>query len=577
MIFFSFCGYLPADVIGRPGWRDGIDALGVETGKLSVIQWRMALEYHAVYLFLAFAALWILGLRFSARATSQLALAFVMLVVFYAVISKISEEQLHFNRGGSRTFGFFPNKNHSCTVVSVGFVCGIGCLFQSIRSKQFVRMAILLICNGVMLWAVFSWISSRAGIFLCVLGPCLWFIGLGWRYFGKNELKTFALIILLGVGVFIFNQFEIKSELSATALKISESVSEVDPSDNSERFVLNNADFRIPIAKDTFKLTRDFPLTGVGSGQFRWVFPQYRDLTVTAHTSVAAHPESSWYWLAAEWGLPAALCLVALVFLIYVGGYRNIRKRGNRNRALRFGCLVASAIVPLHSLFDVPAHRPSLLLASLVLFVISQNHKAAPELAPKKWSRALGVVVGLCLMTTGILFLGASSFGWRKPLIVQSVEDLAQGAELNKKIKEEFNPLNPLQSLQMRKEAVEMAGQIMKDVPLDGRLYRLRGLASLPLVDRNEETAKDFAIDRALIPFSIRIPKIHAAASLPYLDEEVAKGWQAAVENAERIDEIAGEESRYRVGVINSIRSVVRKNPRFEAMALKIIGIEKFE
>ncbi len=44
----------------------------------------------------------------------------------------------------------------------------------------------------------------------------------------------------------------------------------------------------------------------------------------------------------------------------------------------------------------------------------------------------------------------------------------------------------------------------------------------------------DFAIDRALIPFSIRIPKIHAAASLPYLDEEVAKGWQAALENADR-------------------------------------------
>ncbi|MDA7652623.1 hypothetical protein N8614_04170, partial [Akkermansiaceae bacterium] len=177
-----------------------------------------------------------------------------------------------------------------------------------------------------------------------------------------------------------------------------------------------------------------------------------------------------------------------------------------------------------------------------------------------------------------VLFLGATSFGWRKPLIVQSAEDLAQGAELYQKIKEEANPLNPLQSLPMRKEVVEVAGQITRDVPLDGRLYRLRALASLPLVDRNEETAVDFAIDRALIPFSIRIPKIHAAASLPYLDEEVAKGWEAALENAERIDEIKGEgSSRDRDAVIRSIRSVVRKNPRFEAMALEVIGIEKFE
>ena len=160
---------------------------------------------------------------------------------------------------------------------------------------------------------------------------------------------------------------------------------------------------------------------------------------------------------------------------------------------------------------------------------------------------------------------------------MQSAEDLAQGAELYKKIKEEFNPLNPLQSLPMRKKVVEVAGQITRDAPLDGRLYRLRALASLPLIDRNEETAADFAIDRALIPFSILIPRIHAAASLPYLDEEVAKGWQCALENAERIDEIKGETSRDRDAVIRSIRSVVRKNPRFEAMALEIIGIEKFE
>jgi len=574
MVLLSLGAFLPADLIGRPSWREGLEALGVETGKLNVIQWQMALEYHAVYFFLAFTAFWILGLRFSARATSQLAMAFVIGVALYAIVAKVSENQLTLNRGGE-VFGFFPNRNHNSNLLSLGFVCGLGALFQAIRSKHFVRMAILLIFNGVILWAVFSWNMSRSGIVLCLLGPCLWFIGLGWRYFGRNELKAFALIILLGVGVFGLNEFGVKKRLDKNLDDILEEVVNTPGSHESQR--LTDITFRFLIAQDTFNLFREFSMTGVGSGQFRWVFPQYRDLSISVHHKAAAHPESSWYWLAAEWGLPAALCLLVLVIFIYVAGYRNIRKRGNRDRALRFGCLVASAMVPLHSLFDVPAHRPSLLLASLVLFVISQNHQAATELAPKKWSRALGVVVGLCLMTTGVLFLGATSFGWRKPLIVQSAEDLAQGAELYRKIKEEFNPLNPLQSLHMRKEVVEVAGQIMRDVPLDGRLYRLRALASLTLIDRNDETARDFAIDRALIPFSISIPKIHAAASLPYLDEEVAKGWQAALENAGRVDEIKGETSSERVRVINSIRSVVRKNPRFEAMALEIIGIEKFE
>ncbi|MDB4761650.1 O-antigen ligase family protein [bacterium] len=577
MVLLSLGAFLPADFIGRPGWRDELEALGVETGKLHVIQWQMALEYHAVYVCLAFAAFWVLGLRFSARATSQLALAFVMAVAFYAIIAKISENQLALNRGGE-TFGFFPNRNHNSNFLSLGFVCGLGAFFQAIRSKQFVRMAILLISNGVILWAVFSWNMSRSGIVLCLLGPCLWFIGLGWRHFGKNELKAFALIILLGVGVYVLNEFGVKERLSGTVEKIEETFADENAADDEEQVAsLDDVDFRVPIARDTFQLIGRFPLTGVGSGQFRWVFPQYRYFAIAHLNEVAMHPESSWYWLAAEWGLPAALCLLLLVICIYVSGYRNIRKRGNRDRALRFGCLVASAMVPLHSLFDVPAHRPSLLLASLVLFVISQNYQAAPELAPKKWSRGLGVVVGLCLITTGVLFLGATSFGWRKPLIVQSAEDLAQGAELYKKIKEEANPLNPFQSLQMRKKVVEVANQITRNVPLDGRLYRLRALASLPLVDRNKETAADFAIDRALIPFSIRIPKIHAAASLPYLDEEVSKGWEAALKNADRVDEIKGETSRDRDAVIRSIRSVVRKNPHLEAMALKVIEIEKFE
>ena len=109
----------------------------------------------------------------------------------------------------------------------------------------------------------------------------------------------------------------------------------------------------------------------------------------------------------------------------------------------------------------------------------------------------------------------------------------------------------------MRKEVVEVAGQITRDVPLDGRLCRLRALASLTLVDRNKETAADFAIDRALIPFSIRIPKIHAAASLPYLDEEVAKGWQAALENVRRVEELRGTPRWERKWMINSILSLI--------------------
>ena len=63
---------------------------------------------------------------------------------------------------------------------------------------------------------------------------------------------------------------------------------------------------------------------------------------------------------------------------------------------------------------------------------------------------------------------------------MQSAEDLAEGADLYQKIKEEITLLNLLQGFPMRKEVIESAGQITRDAPLDGRLYRLRAPADRP-------------------------------------------------------------------------------------------------
>lgn len=576
MLVLGLGSFLPVSLTGQPEWRNHLNDLGVETGSLVAVQARMALESHLVFVLLVLASLWLLGLRFSVRSTRTLALIFVVGVSFYAVFAKLSQGQMTLNRGGE-TFGFFPNRNHNSNFLCLGFLCGIGALFQSIRSKDYLQLAIFLGCSGILLWALFSWNFSRSGIVLCFVGPLLWFFGLGWRYFGRNEIRAFVLILLLGVGVFSLESFGVKDRLSDTMEKVSDGFAAEEPGldDEAGRTGMSDLDFRIPIARDTFLLLSDFPLTGVGSGQFRWVFPQYRDLTRVANHSVALHPESSWLWIASEWGLPAMLSLLALVGYCYYRGVRNLREKGNRDRALRFGCLVASFLVPLHSLLDVPAHRPSLLLAALFLFVISQNHTPESESKSTGLSRFARFPIGGLLILAGVYLLGGAWFGWAKPQVVALDEKLANGVELYEKIKKEESPMTPLKTLPLREELIDRTGASLRDAALDGRLYRLRALASLPLSFRAKEVSNDFEIDRALTPFSFQIPLIHALAALPYQDAEVAKGWRAALERARRVDEVYGTDSAAEQRVIRSIQAVVRKAPRFKSVAAGLIGDEQ--
>lgn len=563
-LLLGLAPFLPAPLFGIPVWRGVLENLGVETGGMVAIQWKQALEHHLSFVLIFLAGLWILGQRFSTSTSRNLALAFVLGVVFYVILAKVFADQIA-EVNGRQKFGFLPNRNHTGNLLSVGFVCGLGALFQAVRQKEHFRWILLILANGLIIWTILSWNTSRAGIVLCFLGTLFWLVLLGKRYFGRHELKALGLVLLLVGGIYAISEFQVKDRVNTTV----ETITKEDPLHETK---FSDWDFRVPIAQDTLQMISDAPLTGVGAGQFRWTFPQYRQETIVANNSVALHPESSWLWLAAELGIPSALCILALVVFLFVKGAANIKKPGHRDRALRFGCLVAAALLPLHSLFDVPAHRPSLLIASLFLFVLSQNPSEGEEGKSPRLPRWPSMTLAAFLLACGVPLLGSFWFGWNPPVVVRSEERLAEGASWYERVADLQDPLPPFEALALRQEIVSLAEGSMEEAPLDGRLYRLAGLAQLPSEFEAAETRRYFEIDRQLTPFSVSIPLLHASASMHYDLEELKDGWTAALTRAKAVDRLKGEGEGDPVtkGVLRAIASGAKKNPQFQSLAEEI-------
>ena len=123
------------------------------------------------------------------------------------------------------------------------------------------------------------------------------------------------------------------------------------------------------------------------------------------------------------------------------------------------------------------------------------------------------------------------------------------------------NPPPPFGSLELKKQINRLAERSTPDAPLDGRFYRLSALALLTLNFERENPARNFGIDRALTPYSVSIPLLHAFAALFYNPDEVQKGWSAAVERAKAGDQVKDEGPVATKGVLRVIAKSVVRNP----------------
>ena len=427
------------------------------------------------------------------RGLLTLALAAVGVCGVYAGLSIFARlSGWHYPFASDAAFGFFPNRNHTATLLVTGSILSVGILGVAFRERRWLSadwaVAVLTLCAAGLLF--FS--ASRAGVVFLGIGVLGWVAGLGSRHRNRPLLLVVGVVILTAAGGFLF----LKNDARDRLLR---SVSASDPA----RSGTLTTDDRLRIYRDTLTVIRDAPLTGTGLGTFSLVFPPYRH--ASANISLVLHPESDWLMVAAENGLPALACLASLAFLVI----RNWRPARNHPYwPLRWGFLAAAGAGILHGFVDVPAHRTALGWWILVLAALAlQPGRAADDLprpsGPAAWLvRGVFILGGLLACVLGVQLVRAEWF--HAPALPPYVAGQAE-AEIARLFARHDN-----------EAALEKARAAVQASPLSPDLYFQLGTLATYFYDTDAEVDRTFRIQRLLNPCTPEVPQSEAAAWLPF-------------------------------------------------------------
>jgi O-antigen ligase len=167
-----------------------------------------------------------------------------------------------------------------------------------------------------------------------------------------------------------------------------------------------------------WEMARDHPWTGVGPGGFGGALPGH----LRAGDNETRYAHDLPLQLAAETGLPAALVLSIVFFVLFLGPL--LSRRGEAGPTWLAGARIGLAAFALQNLADFTAFLPSLLwLAALLRGTVGESggneeREPIPVGAAVRWPILVGVAVAACVA-------GLSGLGWNAR--VTSRELLAAG------------------------------------------------------------------------------------------------------------------------------------------------------
>ncbi|HEY0370262.1 MAG TPA: O-antigen ligase family protein [Chthoniobacterales bacterium] len=366
-----------------------------------------------------------------------------------------------------RHFGPFPNRNQTADLLGITSVVIVACAQDEIRRRNvrwiFWAIGLVLVVTAILLN------FSRAGLLILVAGSAAWLGVLALRAgtTSRIAIAASALLVLL-TAVLLFGG----ETLARFHLRGVDSNGTV-PSD-----------FRWLIFHDALAMIRASPWCGIGLGNFQSVFALFREASLGQNR--ALHPESDWFWVAAELGWPSVLLII--------GGATILARRvfpldqGTEMR-LRTAAFIGALLFALHGAFDVSAHRVGSAYAGLLLFGLALRRPLNASA-----SRPIAIVsriIGFAFVVIGSIWIYASARAIPLPGGIGADLERTLAADANKH--RDFNA------------TIEHAARGLQWAPLDWQLYFVRAIGEVA-VAQPANAVDDFRRARFLEPGSYEVP-----------------------------------------------------------------------
>ena len=545
----AMLSFLPAGWGLAVEWRKTLAEAGVEVGTRITPQPAITASTVVSHLVIGLVVLRLLAGGNPGQTKPRLVLVLTLAIVCYGILSLLVRDHLipegsYTPQTGVPSFGFFPNHNHSATLLAMGLVLALGLVMHGMkighRAHVVVGVGAALVLGGLIIFAN----VSRAGILLSVVGVLVLLV-LSWRRSRRGAGIKFLALFALGAGVIFYAADQgVKERLVEQGERAMEA-GEAGEGDLAGSVLEGRWD----VFRDTGGMIASQPLTGSGAGQFADLYPQFQDHSVGREAQRHLHPESSWLWVAAEGGIPLALGLFAMVVLIFAFAWRSVtrRKAGTLSSAI----LVAAAIPVLHGLIDVPLHRESLLWTSALLlgWIMPEGSR------PGRFGIWFWGVTGNGIVVIALLILMGK---WQSPTR-RAQEAFGEARELFEREQEGSKPAEP-GAPDPLEQALDKLAKGLEDRPLDRRLHGFRGNLALYFDDKDEEARESFRKQRALEPGLPLIPFQQGVSWINIDPSETQELWEQALRLAQQ-----GEQEE---GLYREMLGRARERPELRAFCL---------
>ncbi len=285
---------------------------------------------------LAAATVFLLMHRLKRDAILRLFQAFILigaLVSIYGLWQVVtgSEWVLWHKKEAHRGFvtGTYLNRNHYAGLMELVLGVHLGCFIRAVHKSQ-MKTALVLALLWIPSFAGFLKSGSRSGLICFTAALCM----LSFFLIHRTGKKTFFILFLIflgcaGGGILGWNTAAARFQETAGDLMTLEG--------------------RLTVWKSMTPMLRDYFWTGIGLGNFKWVFPLYQQATLDYGWS---HAHQDYFELAIEMGVPAFVVWIACVMTILGSCFARTESKDFSTFALIWGTAVGLIAISLHGFTD---------------------------------------------------------------------------------------------------------------------------------------------------------------------------------------------------------------------------------